>query len=92
MRNNIHSKGKRQRVIALLLFMFMSLAVKAQVFMMDGDDNYRDPEDPAVFAGLPEDYALGVDWYTPISDGMLLLTALGGAYLLKKNRKNKISN
>lgn len=81
---------KMRRVITLLLFMFMSLSMKAQVFMMDGDDNYRDPEDPAVFAGLPEDYGLGVDWYTPLGDGLLLLTALGGVYLLrKKNTNNK---
>jgi hypothetical protein len=68
--------------------MFMSLTMKAQVFMIDGDDNYREPENPQVFAGLPEDYGLGVDWYTPVGDGILLLAALGGAYLLKKS-KNK---
>ena len=92
MRRNIHSKHKTRRTLVLLLFMVMSLTMKAQVFMIDGDENYRDPEDPAVFAGLPESFALGVDWYTPVGDGILLLAALGGAYLLNKNRKNKISN
>ena len=82
---------KRRRVIVLLLFMTMSLTMKAQVFMMDGDENYRDPEDPQVFAGLPEDFGAGVDWYTPVGDGLLLLAALGGAYLSgkRKNEKNK---
>ena len=77
-----------RRVIVLLLFMVMSLTMKAQVFMIDGDENYREPENPQVFAGLPEDYGLGVDWYTPVGDGIMLLAVMGGAYLLKK-KKNK---
>ena len=80
---------KTRRVIVLLLFMMMSLTTKAQVFMLDGDENYREPENPQVFAGLPEDYGLGVDSFTPIGDGILLLAALGGAYLLKKKKTNK---
>ena len=88
MRKNIHSKHKTSRTVVLLLFMVMSLSTKAQVFMLDGDDNYRDPEDPAVFAGLPEDYGLGVDWYTPVGSGVFVLTALGGAYMLSKRKKD----
>ena len=80
---------KRRRVIVLLLFMIISLTMKAQVFMMDGDENYREPENPQVFAGLPENYGLGVDWYTPVGDGILLFAALGGAYLLNKRKKSK---
>lgn len=86
MGKNIHNRHKT-RAIALLLFLSMSLTMKAQVFMIDGDENYREPEDPAVFAGLPESFALGVDWYTPVGDGILLLAALGGAYLLGKKKK-----
>ena len=78
---------KTHRVITLLLFMVMSLTMKAQVFMLDGDENYRDPEDPSVFASLPENFGLGVDWYTPMGDGLALLAALGSAYLLKKKKK-----
>ncbi len=89
MRRNIHNMQKRRRVIVLLLFMTMSLTMKAQVFMMDGDENYREPENPQVFAGLPETYGLGVDWYTPVGDGILLFAALGGAYLLNKRKKSK---
>lgn len=87
MRRNIHNMHNTRRATVLLLFMAMSLTMKAQVFMIDGDDNYREPENPQVFAGLPEDYGLGVDWYTPVGDGILLLAALGGAYLLKKRKK-----
>ena len=77
--------------ILLIFTLFLALAapMRAQVFMMDGDENYRDPEDPGVFAGLPENYGLGVDWYTPVGDGILLFAALGGAYLLNKRKKSK---
>ena len=89
MRRNIHNMQKRRRVIVLLLFMIMSLTMKAQVFMMDGDENYREPENPQVFAGLPENYGLAVDWYTPVGDGIIVLSVLGGAYLLRKRKENK---
>jgi hypothetical protein len=69
--------------------MAMSLTMKAQVFMLDGDENYREPENPQVFAGLPENYGLGVDWYTPVGDGIILLAALGGAYLIGKKRQKQ---
>ena len=88
MRRNIHNMQKRRRVIVLLLFMTMSLTMKAQVFMMDGDENYRDPEDPQVFAGLPSNFGMGTDYYLPVGDGIVLLAALGGAYLLGKRKRN----
>lgn len=87
MRRNIHNMHNTRRAIVLLLFMVMSLTMKAQVFMIDGDDNYREPENPQVFAGLPENYGLGVDYFVPIGDGLLLFTALGGAYLVGKRKK-----
>lgn len=88
MRKDTHNMHKTRKAVAILLFLAMSLTMKAQVFMLDGDENYRTPEDPQVFAGLPENYGLGVDWYTPVGDGIMLLAALGGAYLLRK-KKNK---
>ena len=78
----------KKKLIIFTLFITLAAPMRAQVFMLDGDENYRTPEDPQVFAGLPEEYGQAVDWYTPIGDGLLLLAALGGAYLLKKN-KNK---
>jgi hypothetical protein len=77
---------KTFRVITVLLFMSLSLTMNAQVFMLDGDENYRDPEDPGVFIALPS-YGEGYDYYLPVGDGLVLLTALGGAYLLGKRRK-----
>lgn len=88
MRKNAHNTQKTRRVVAILLFMAMAFTAKAQIFMMDGDENYREPEDPAVFVNLPSNYGEGTDWYTPLGDGIMLLAALGGAYLLGK-RKNR---
>ena len=89
MKRNTQSKQNMFRTIAVLLLMAMASTSQAQVFMMDGDENYREPEDPQVFINLPQGYGLGVDWYTPVGDGVLLLAALGGAYLMGK-RKNAL--
>ena len=87
MKRHMHTTHNTRRALALLLMMAMAFTAKAQVFMMDGDENYREPEDPAVFINLPENYGLGVDWYTPTGSGIVLLAALGGAYLVGKRKK-----
>ena len=89
MRKDTHIMHKTRKVVAILLFLAMSLTMKAQVFMMDGDENYRDPEDPQVFAGLPNNFGSGYDYYMPVGDGIMLLAALGGAYLLGKKSKSE---
>lgn len=86
MRKNAHMMQATRRVVAILLFMGMAFTAKAQVFMMDGDENYREPEDPAVFVNLPSNFGMGTDYYLPVGDGILLLVALGGAYMLKKKK------
>lgn len=88
MRKNAHNTQKTRRVVAILLFMGMAFTAKPQVFMMDGDENYREPEDPAVFVNLPSNYGMGTDYYLPVGDGIVLLAALGGAYLLGKRKRN----
>lgn len=85
-KQNIH---KMRKAIAVILLTAMSLSANAQVFMVDGDENYRDPEDPSVFINLPSNYGMATDSYTPVGGGLLLLTVLGGAYLLKKKREIK---
>ncbi len=89
MKRNTQSKQNMFRTIVVLLLMAMASTSQAQVFMMDGDENYREPEDPQVFINLPQGYGLGVDWYTPVGDGIAVLAALGGAYLLGKRRKKE---
>jgi len=79
----------KKKLIIFTLLITLAAPMRAQVFMI-GDENYREPEDPEVFAGLPENFGLGMDWYVPVGDGLLLLAALGGAYLLnQRKKKNK---
>ncbi len=78
----------KKKLIIFTLLLTLAGPMRAQVFMLDGDENYREPEDPAVFADLPENFGLGVDWYAPMGDGLALLAALGGAYFLKKKKKS----
>ena len=78
----------KKKLIILTLLITLAAPMRAQVFMLDGDENYREPDDPAVFADLPSNFGLGVDWYVPAGDGLMLLAALGGAYLLTKKKSN----
>ena len=66
-------------------------AAQAQIFLQEGDENnLRDVTMPVnAWPDNPNGYSQGYDNYTPISSGIMLLAALGGAYLLKKK---KISN
>lgn len=78
--------------MAALLLMASFMPMQAQVFMME-DDN--DPErnvlgangtyGNVIFHGSQNDQAN----FVPIGNGVLLLAALGGAYLLGNNKKEK---
>ena len=89
MRRNTHTKHSLRIAIALALLTGMTLTAKAQIFLSDGEEGNRAPEDPSVFINLPDDYGLGVDWYTPTGSGIVLLSVLGGAYLLGKRGQGK---
>lgn len=74
-------------VAALLL---MTVSLKAQVFIMqEYEDPLRQPADQETL------FVLGIggdaDWElpTPIGDGVLVLAAMGGTYLLMKKKKKK---
>ena len=71
----------------------MAVSAKAQIFLQDDEGGNRsmiDPENGA-YIDLPEGYGLGVDYFTPIGSGIVILAALGGAYLLNKNN-NQTNN
>ena len=88
MKNKMNNTIKRFiTVIGLLLVLFGP--VQAQVFIMDedveGNIRIKDSEFtvPVPYQGTD------LDEYLPLGDGVLLLTALGGAYLLRKRKKSK---
>jgi hypothetical protein len=90
MKNRMKNMIKRSIAVIGLLLVLTNQA-QAQVFLMDEDagGNIRIAESDFV---VPVPYQ-GTDWdeylYTPLGDGVLLLTALGGAYLLRKRKKSK---
>ena len=63
--------------------------VQAQVFIMDEDmDGNRRIGSKEFTVPVPYQ-GTDMDEYLPLSDGALLLAALGGAYLLRKRKKSK---
>jgi len=78
--------------ILLILTLLLTLAapMRAQVFIMEEDENqfrnvFGNGEwNNTIVHGSADDQTN----YVPLGDGLMLLAALGGAYLLKK-KKNK---
>ena len=74
-------------MIAAALMLGVAPDSHAQVFIMEDEHSLR-PPDPEEVLGWPVNpqngYGTSNDEYTPLGDGILLLAALGGAYLLKK--------
>lgn len=80
----------KKKINILILGLLLSTAAQAQIFMTEDDHNLRSgsSEDLGVVPLNGVNYDQTNETYTPIGEGVLLLAALGGAYLLKK-RNNK---
>lgn len=77
----------KKNIVILTLFLLLAMAAKAQIFTMENEVNeLRDPV-PFEWVTNPVEYNQGYDVYTPIGEGIALLAALGGAYLLKKRKR-----
>lgn len=83
-------KNMRNKIVVILaVLLFTTGTMQAQVFMMDEDveSNIRLSESeftvPTLYQGTD------FDEYLPLDGGWLLLAGLGGAYLLKKRKKEK---
>ncbi len=94
--HKINYIGKRiVMLIAMALFLTNPKEIgqaDAQVFIMS-DEEFSNTERVVVPSGglvpiAPQD--LEQDWiYSPLGDGLIMLAALGGAYLMKKRKKSK---
>ena len=79
----------------LALVLGTTISANAQIFLDDDDVNLRGNGDGNMDIGniIPQH---NVDWdqanYTPVGEGLLLLSVLGGAYLLGKKKGNKGEN
>ena len=78
---------KKRLLILTLGLLLAGGAARAQIFLQEGDENnMRDVTMPV--NAWPENppYNQGIDNYTPLGSGIVLLAAFGGAYLLRKKR------
>ena len=78
----------KRTIITIILMGFLSLPVHAQIIITDVDITHQRSELQGTPPFIPE---LGVDYdqYAPLSSGMLVLSGLGGIYLLKKSKKRR---
>ena len=80
---------KVAKVMAVLMLMLATLPLHAQVFIQDEEFEGRGRTGYEDF-GLVVPYQGGDnDQYLPLGEGWLLLTALGGAYLVRKSHKKE---
>lgn len=79
----------KKRVKILALGLLLTTAAQAQIFMTEDDQNSRmgTQTDLGVIPlnGSMDDQSN--ETYTPIGEGIILLSAFGGAYLLNKKKK-----
>jgi len=82
--------AKRRVLVLLTTLLLFAGSLNAQVFI--ADDEFE-----GMMRQQESEYALFVPYpasdadqsYTPVGSGLLLLTCLGGAYLLTKRKKRK---
>ena len=81
-----------KKILLVLAIVFtMCFGVKAQhgksdAFFYNREIDNRTGEENA-FMGLPGDHGLTTDAYAPLGSGLLILSALGGGYLIAKKKK-----
>ena len=78
-------------IVIVSVLMLMSSPAQAQIFLQDFDQTTDNPrveaDDYGFFIG-PQGF--DGDQYLPLGDGLLLLMGLGGAYLLRKKKKDTL--
>lgn len=83
-----------KKITILVLGLMIATSMQAQILVMEGEQNNlrnvtTDNGDlnNVIFHGSENDQSN----FTPLGDGIMLLAALGGAYLVgkRKNKKNK---
>lgn len=82
-----------KKILLVLAIVFtMCFGVKAQhgntdAFFNNCESDNRTGEENAFSMGLPSDHGLTTDAYAPLGSGLLILSALGGGYLIAKKKK-----
>lgn len=80
-------------ILSIIFAMVMSFGANAQIDAMvtDWDNTYRTTMDempwlPAVIIGINSDLNA---YDTPLGSGLLIFTAMGAGYILRKKKNNK---
>ena len=83
-------KMNKRIVVLLTALMLMAGTMNAQIFIADNEfeGTMRQNEDEFVLF-VPVQGHDGDQFYAPVGSGLLLLTGMAGAYLLKKRKKQK---
>ena len=79
----------KKRIVTILLALFMgAVPTMAQVFIMEDDESMspRDPESAITFNVIVASQDVANDQFVPLGEGILLLSGLAGAYLLRKRK------
>jgi hypothetical protein len=81
----------KKRIVTIILAMFMAVVpTMAQVFIMEDDESMspRDPESAITFNVIVASQDVANDQFVPLGEGILLLSGLAGAYLLRRRKRN----
>jgi hypothetical protein len=92
MNNTTERRVMKKSFILLVTMLLMALPMRSQVFLTQEDlDSERDGQWSDIGLIIPiheQDFDQAEPW-APVGSGIALLTALGGAYLLGKRRKEE---
>ena len=81
----------KKRIVTIILAMFMAVVpTMAKVFIMEDDESMspRDPESAITFNVIVASQDVANDQFVPLGEGILLLSGLAGAYLLRRRKRN----
>ena len=84
-------KKMNKRIVVLLTALLLMVgSMNAQVFIADDEfEGTMRLEDEEFVLFVPVQGHDGDQFYAPVGSGLLLLTGMAGAYLLKKRKKQK---
>jgi hypothetical protein len=81
----------KKRIVTIILALFMgAVPTMAQVFIMEDDESMspRDPESAITFNVIVASQDVANDQFVPLGEGILLLSGLAGAYLLRRRKRD----
>ena len=81
----------KKRIVTIILALFMgAVPTMAQVFIMENDESMspRDPESAITFNVIVASQDVANDQFVPLGEGILLLSGLAGAYLLRRRKRD----